>query len=70
MLAAQARELRGSFGPKKPRNAGLRSVSDVCVSAARRLVRGLNMVALCLNMMVYAARFELEPKVHIEPIPM
>ena len=42
MLAAQPRELRATFGPKKPRNAGQRSVSDMCVSAARRLVRGLN----------------------------
>ena len=40
MLAAQPRELRATFGPKKPRNAGLRSVSEMCVSAARRLVRG------------------------------
>ena len=38
MLAAQPRELRATFGPKKPRNAGLRNVSDMCVSAARRLV--------------------------------
>ena len=45
MLAAQLRELRGTFGPKKPRNAGLRSVSDMCVSAARRLVRRFNMCA-------------------------
>ena len=28
--------------PKKPRNAGLRNVSDMCVSAARPLVGGLN----------------------------
>ena len=33
MLAAQPRELRATFGPKKPRNAGLRDVSDMCVSA-------------------------------------
>ena len=42
MLAAQPRELCAAFGPKKPPNAGLRSVSDMCVSAASRLVRGLN----------------------------
>ena len=42
MLAAQPHELRATSGPEKPRNAGLRSVSDMCVSAARRLVGGLN----------------------------
>ena len=46
MLAAQPRELRATFGPKKPRNAGLRDVSDMCVSAARRLVRGPNFLLL------------------------
>ena len=49
MLAAQPRELRATFGPKKPRNAGLRDVSDMCVSAAKRLVRGHNKGPQCIE---------------------
>ena len=43
LLGVQARELRATFGPKSLQNAGLRSIFDMLVCAARRLVGGLNL---------------------------
>ena len=64
-----ARELRDTFGPKKPRNAGLRSVSDMCVSAARRLVGGLNkdnwaFIETSLTTTIWVAVKEFKLKYH------
>ena len=61
VLGAQPRELRATFGLKNPRMAGLRSVSDTPVCAARRLVGGKTCsLRLALSMKLYASYLGLK----------